>query len=158
VTHENSSTVRSQGVTELRTLARTQQIRIYFAERRLPLDEFTRKLSQAWITWSPEGFGWDCIRHYEAAAAYSVPLMSRPSIIRYHPFLEGVHAIYYDPDIPGNLTQVVRRALEDRARLKSVALAAREHIVTHHLTPWVHGEQLLRYGLGLAIPPGGLEM
>ena len=153
----NSATARIQGLTELKALA-AQGVRIFFPESRLPHDEYMRVMSQSWITWSPEGFGWDCIRHYEAPAAHSVPLMNRPTIVRCRPMMEGTHALFYDADLPGSLAQVIREALRDPARLKTMALAARQHVAEHHLRPWSQSDALLRYARGVEQPPGGIRM
>lgn len=121
----NSATSRIEGLAELRDLA-AQGVRIYFSEGRLPHDEFMRMMAKCWITWSPEGFGWDCIRDYETPVAHSVPLKNRPTIVRFQPFMEGTHALFYDADLPGDLSRVIRDALRDTARLKSMAIAARQ--------------------------------
>lgn len=153
----NSSTVRHTGLEELRALAARRKD-IFIAEERLRKDEFCRLMSQAWLTWSPEGFGWDCIRHYEAAAVYSVPVINQPTIARFHPLLEGVHALHYDADVPGSLTAVVEAALADPERMRRIATAARAHVNAHHITPWRRAEQLLAYRAGAETPPGGITL
>jgi hypothetical protein len=71
--------------------------------------------------------------------------------------MEGVHALHYDPDIPGALTAVIERALADLPRLREMAIAARGHVARFRLTPWAHADALLRYLPGNE-PPGGLDM
>jgi hypothetical protein len=83
------------------------------------------------IVWSPEGYGWDCFRHYEAAACGSVPLINYPSIIRHRPLEHGVHCLYYAPE-PGGLASTVLAALQDKARLAAMAENAREHAIRFH--------------------------
>ena len=100
-------------------------------EERLARPVFYRRAARAWLTWSPEGLGWDCFRHYEAAAGGSVPLINQPSIERHAPLLNGVHAVYYDVE-PGGLTRAVRAALADRAQLGRMGLAAAAHVAAHH--------------------------
>ena len=99
--------------------------------------------------WSPEGYGWDCFRPYEAAFAGSVPLISRQTIERHEPFIDGEHAVYYDVEL-GQLTLAVRRALKDRGRLVALAQAAQAHILKHH-TP----HALARYVVEAALAAGG---
>jgi hypothetical protein len=152
-----SSTVRMQGLAELRELA-ARNPRIFIADRRMPKPEFLATMSRAWLTWSPEGFGWDCFRHYEAAALYSVPVMNQATIVRYRPLRPGEHAFYYDADVPGSLGSAIEAALGDRDRLKKMAIAAHDHVAAFHLFPWRQAEQLLRYAQGLEAPPGGVEM
>jgi hypothetical protein len=125
-----SSTVRVDGLAELRALA-AEGLVVDLASGRLERPEFYRRCARAWLTWSPEGLGWDCFRHYEAALCGSVPLMTRATILRHAPLRAGEHALYHDAE-PGELAQSVRRALRDRARLRVLAGAARAHVEEHH--------------------------
>lgn len=156
-TATNSSTVRPAGLAELRALAARRKD-IFISEGRLLHDEFMRTMTRSWLTWSPEGFGWDCIRTYEAASVYSIPVINQPTIVRCRPLLEGVHALHYDADVPGSLARVVEAALADPERLRRIATAAREHVAAHHVTPWRQAEQLLAYRSGLETPPGGIAL
>jgi hypothetical protein len=158
VTIEDRSTVRIDGIAELRRLAAEGDIRIFIAEQRMLYTDFMATMARAWITWSPEGFGWNCIRHHEAAAVFSVPLINQPTVVRWHPMIVGVHALYYSADVPGDLSRVIRAALKDSRRLNEMANAARQHVAQHHLIPWRHAEQLLNYALGRELPPGGVDM
>ena len=81
------------------------------ADRRLSQTEYWKRMSQAWLTWSPEGLGWDCFRHYEAPLAGSIPVINSPTIVRYVPLIDGVHAFYYQPDDPKVLVIGLRRLL-----------------------------------------------
>ena len=125
-----SSTVRARGMAELLAL-REQGLNVDLSEQRLPLPEFYARMARARLVWSPEGLGWDCLRHYEAAACFAVPVISRPTIERHRPLLEGEHAFYYDPE-PGGLALTVRAALADPARLEAMAVAGRAHVLAHH--------------------------
>ncbi len=125
-----NSTVRARGIAQLRKLAE-QGLRIDIPDRALPLGEFFERCARAWLCWSPEGLGWDCFRHYEAAACGSVPLISQPAIERHRPLLDGVHALYYDIEDDG-LERAVRAALSDTDRLRAIAAAGRAHVMTHH--------------------------
>lgn len=128
---ESSSTVRTTGLPELRALGR-EGIRVDLPPERLDRREFYRRCARAWITWSPEGHGWECFRHYEAALCGSVPLMNQPSIVRHAPLRADEHALYYHVE-PGDLARSVRAALVDRSRLGRMAASARTHVRRHHM-------------------------
>jgi hypothetical protein len=134
----SSSTVRATGMREIVAL-REQGITVDIPDQRLPLPEFYKRASQAWLVWSPEGLGWDCFRHYEAPACGSVPVINQPSIERHQPLAAGEHAFYYDP-APGELTRTIRAALADKDRLRAMAAAGQAHVMAQH-TP----EALARY-------------
>jgi Glycosyl transferases group 1 len=127
---DGSSFLRPRGLSELMAL-RERGVVVDIPEGRLVQSEFYRRCAQAWLTWSPEGLGWDCFRHYEAAACESVPLMNQPAIERHRPLLQGTHAIYYDAE-EGGLTRAVLAALADKQRLAAIASAARAHVLAHH--------------------------
>ncbi len=128
---ETSSTVRRRGMAELLQL-RAEGVRVDIPEGRLERPEFFKRAAAAHLVWSPEGYGWDCFRHYEAPLCWSVPLMNRATIERHQPLEEGVHALYYEPE-PGGLTNAVHAALADRERLTRMARAAHEHVSRHHV-------------------------
>jgi hypothetical protein len=125
-----SSTVRVRGLSELLAL-RDKGVTIDVPEERLPPAEFLARMAQARLVWSPEGLGWDCFRHYEAAACFSVPVMSRPTIDRHRPLVAGQHAFYYDVE-PGGLTQTICAALAEPSRLEAMAAAAQAHVHANH--------------------------
>ncbi len=127
---DNSSTVRRRGLEELMAL-REEGYAIEVADAALPFDQYLAKCAQAHLVWSPEGFGWQTFRIYEAAICGAAPLLSRPSIERYRPLIEGMHAVYYDVE-PGELTRTVRVALADRDRLRAIGRAARDHVKAFH--------------------------
>jgi glycosyltransferase involved in cell wall biosynthesis len=127
---DHTSTHRQRALAELQQLAATG-LRIDIAEHRLAPDEFRRRMSRAWMTWSPEGLGWDCFRHYEALACGSVPLINSPTIERYQPLADGRHAIYYTPE-EGGLARQVQRAFADRSQLAQMARDGRQHVLQHH--------------------------
>jgi hypothetical protein len=120
---------RSKGIRQLLEL-QTKGYTIDIPEHRLPYSEYLRHCARAWLVWSPPGRGWDCFRHYEAAAAGSVPVMICPSIRAYEPFVDGVHGFYYDGECD-SLMRVVTNALRDRPRLLQMASAARAHVWAH---------------------------
>ncbi len=125
-----SSSVREDGLQSMRCL---QQMgyKIDIPEQPLPFPEFVRRASAAHLVWSPEGYGWDCFRHYESALCWTVPLVNYPTILRYEPFEDGQHAVFYDPSADG-LIKAARRALSDRDRLVKMGQAARAHCLQHH--------------------------
>ena len=154
---EGSATVRNEGLKQLRALAATG-LRIDIPEERLSPEEFYQRMSAAWLTWSPEGFGWQCFRHYEAPLAFSIPLINEPTIVRYRALIDGVHAFYYQPDEPDSLGRVIRAALEDQARLHTIALTGRAHVLANHIQPQSLADALVRMGLGLEEAPGGIDL
>jgi hypothetical protein len=127
---ENSSTVRERGLAELLAL-RAEGYTIEVPEEALSLDAYLERCARAWIVWTPEGYGWQSFRTYEAAVCGAVSLSNRPMIERYRPLIEGEHALYYDSEA-GGLARAVRAALADRDRLIALAAAARAHVLAHH--------------------------
>ncbi len=127
---DDSASLRRRGLAELRALTE-RGVTLDIPEGTLPMAEFYRRAAAARLVWSPEGFGWDCFRHYEAAICGSVPLIDNPTIERYRPLVAGEHAIYYDVE-PGGLTRAVLAALADRRHLTAMAEAAKAHVEAHH--------------------------
>ena len=121
---------RQAGLKQLERL-KAEGFAVDVANERLPREEFFRRCAQAYLVWSPEGNGWDCWRHYEAALAGSVPLMQSPTIRRHAPLRDDVHAIYYFVE-DDHLAVRVRQALQNRPRLIEMGLAARQHVLTWH--------------------------
>ncbi len=146
---DDSASLRRRGLLELQAL-KERGVALDIPEATLPMAEFYRRAAAALLVWSPEGFGWDCFRHYEAAICGSVPLISNPTIERYRPLIDGEHAIYYDIE-PGGLTRAVQAALADRPRLAVMAEAARAHVEAHH-TPRAIVDYLLNATLQHAKP------
>jgi hypothetical protein len=125
-----ATTLRSDGIPELRALE-AEGYKIDLPEGDVPYHEYLKRLAGAWLAWSPAGYGWDCTRHYEAAALGSVALINYPTILRDRPFIDGEHCLFYAPE-PGALAKAVREALADKKRLERIAAAAREHLHAHH--------------------------
>lgn len=128
-TVDGNSTTRARSVAELRTL--TQQGIVVDMPGRIPVSTFYERCASAWLVLSPEGLGWDCFRHYEAPACWSVPLISQPVNERHAPLRDGVHAIYHDVT-RGAAGHAIGEALRDKPRLVRIAEAGREHVLTHH--------------------------
>ncbi len=127
---EGSSTVRVNGLKQLEKL-RNEGFQIDIPMERLPQREFYWRAAAAHLVWSPEGYGWDCFRHYEAPLCWSVPLINQPSIQRHAPLLDRTHAIYYDIEGDG-LCVAVREALKQRQHLSKIAADAHAHVTANH--------------------------
>jgi len=149
-----NSTVRTDGLAELLVL-RDEGYVVDIAKERLPPAEFFRRLSSAWLAWSPAGFGWDCARHYEAPLAGTVPIMNYPTIVRDRPLRDREHCILYAPE-PGTLATTVRSALADKERLLRMAKAAQAHVLQHH-TPRARAEHIVVTALGRRLDGTSLD-
>ena len=114
----------------LRSL-RAQGYAVDVSEGGLSKSEYLARCARAWLTWSPEGYGWECLRHYEASLCLSVPVLSPPGIDRHFPLLDRVHAIYYPAEGDG-LRDAMVGALRDKPELETMARAARAHVLRHH--------------------------
>jgi glycosyltransferase involved in cell wall biosynthesis len=106
-------------------------IKLDFTFDRIDRTEYLRRMARAHLGWSPEGIGWQCIRHFEAAAMGSVPVIGRPRIELPEPLRHGEHCFYYGPD-EDDLLHVIRSALADKERLRRMGEAARRHVMRHH--------------------------
>lgn len=139
------TTPRADGFDELKAL-QAEGYSIDMPELPLPHGEYLNRLERAWLAWSPGGYGWDCKRHYEAAAIGTVALANYPNILRDKPFRDGEHCIFYSPE-PGELAAAVRQALADKPRLEQIAKAARAHYLRHH-TVHARAERIAIAALG----------
>ena len=141
---DTSSEVRRREVHLLDEL-KARGIRVFRPESRLTQQEFFKCCAESYLVWSPEGAGWDCFRHYEAAGCGSVPLMNAPCIRPYMPFVPEQHALYYRSDfgnrsarcpefqsVTEGLISTVMRALEDREKLRTMGMAARAFVLQNH--------------------------
>jgi hypothetical protein len=144
---EGSSAVRAEGLAQLEGLRR-RGYRIDLPAARLPAPEFYARCARAWLAWSPEGYGWDCFRHYEAPLAGAVPVMNYPTIRRHAPLEDRVHAFYYGVEGAG-LAQVIVDALGDKPRLVRMAEAGRAHVQHHHTM-----ERLCAHVVATCLDPG----
>jgi hypothetical protein len=143
---EGSSSVRPRGLAELRALA-AHGVRLDIPDSPLPQAEFYRRCAASWLVWSPEGFGWDCFRHYEAPACGAVPLINLPTIERHAPLIHGEHALYYAPE-PGGLTRAITEGLLDKPALTRMANAGQAHVMAHH-TPRALATYVVETALGV---------
>jgi hypothetical protein len=159
---DGNSTVRCHGLLQLRKLA-DRGLKIDIATERLPHAEFCRRMSRAWLAWSPSGLGWDCYRHYEAPQCLAVPVINYPTIARYRPLEDGVHAVYYAPEGDG-LSRAIEAALADKEKLGRMAIKGRAHVRQNHVGP-AFCERVLRWALQQETPfcrdgvpiPGGAD-
>lgn len=85
---------RPSGMKQLQRL-REEGFRIDIPDSKISRAEFHERCAASLTVWSPEGFGYDCTRTYEAAALGSVPVLQYPTIQRHAPLVEGTHALYY---------------------------------------------------------------
>jgi glycosyltransferase involved in cell wall biosynthesis len=144
---DDSSTVRQRGFDELMTL-REAGYTIDVADTTLTFETYLARCARAHLVWSPEGFGWQTFRICEAAICGAAPLVNRPSIERYRPLIDGIHAVYYDVE-PGELARTARAALGDRDRLREIGRAAREHVKAFH-TPAAIARHVVETALSAA--------
>ena len=126
----NNSVIRQRGYAQLQALAAAGWS-VDISPGGMTKAEYLQRCARAWVTWSPEGYGWECFRHYEASLCLSVPIISPPSICRYQPLLDDVHAYIYP--VEGNgLTEVLNRALANKSKLAKMAQDACQHVLLHH--------------------------
>jgi len=125
------SHVREAGAKLLRDFA-AEGIRIEVNEAvKYSRSEFLKRCSESWLVWSPEGHGWDCYRHYEVCLAGSIPVMNYPRTRRYQPLIDGVHGFYYGVE-GEDLKRVIKLALADKEKLRTRAIAGRQHALAFH--------------------------
>jgi len=132
--------LRRKGL-ELLSRLRGTGIAVDLAEGDLDRATYFARMARARLAWSPEGLGWQCFRHLEAPLVCAVPILSRPRIEMPHPFREGTHGFFYDPE-GDDLLRVVRRALAVREHLPAMAAAARDLVLRHHTHEAVAAEIL----------------
>jgi hypothetical protein len=125
-----NSEIRRRGFEELEALGKRGYV-VDISSGGLAKRDYLARCARSWLTWSPEGYGWECLRHYEASLCGSVALLSAPGITRYAPLEDGVHAHIY-PDRPGGLVDALEAALSQKPALKLMAERARGHVLAHH--------------------------
>ncbi len=97
----------------------------------LSQEEFLQRCAQAWLVWSPEGAGWDCMRHYWAPLMGSVPLMNHPDTRRHQPLIDGIHGLYYGVE-GDDIKRVIKLALNDKTKLREMARTGEAFVRRHH--------------------------
>lgn len=125
-----NSTIRRQGLAVLESL-RAQGYAIDVALGGVSGREYFERCAASWLTLSPEGYGWECFRHYEASLCRSVPVMNFPGICRHQPLVDRVHGFLYPIEGDG-LRQTLVTALSDKAVLRTMAAEAARHVLAHH--------------------------
>ena len=121
--------IRADAVEAARSLS-ARGLRVTIPRTPLPYPEFMAALARSWLVLSPEGYGWDCYRHYEACLAGSVPVINRPRYRRRLYLEDGVHCFYYDAE-RGSLAGQLLALLVDKSRLVRMAEAARQHVLAN---------------------------
>jgi hypothetical protein len=110
---------------------REQGFRVDFPDCGLSHTEFLSRCAGALTVWSPEGFGYECYRTYEAATQGAVPILQYPTIHRHAPFIDGQSALYYGVE-NDHLFDVLRRSLGNPETLKVMGERAKSHALLHH--------------------------
>ena len=106
-------------------------VRVHAPPAPLPYGQFLTTLARSWLVLSPEGYGWDCYRHYEACYAGAVPVINSPRYRRRLYLEDGVHCFYYDADREP-LAERLLAMLADKDRLLRMADAGRRHVLANH--------------------------
>jgi hypothetical protein len=122
--------IRQKGVKLLQKF-QAEDWKVDMPTTRLSHEEFSQRLQSSWLAFSPQGDGWQCHRSYEAIIHGAIPVMNYPIIERYKPLRDGVHAFYYGCE-EEHLLEVLRVALQDKARLVKMLVNAREHLKTFY--------------------------
>ena len=121
---------RKRAAEAARSLA-AQGVRVFIPDSPLSYPSFMEVLGRSWLVLSPEGFGWDCYRHYEACLAGSVPLINRPRFQRHLYLEEGTHCFYYDADRDCVATRVLE-LLTDKPKLARMSEEGRRYVLANH--------------------------
>jgi hypothetical protein len=118
------------GLRELERLGK-DGFRVTATSQKFSDAEYLSLASRALVCWSPEGYGFDCFRTYEAAALGSVPLLKYPPIIQHARFRPDVDGLYYFHE-SSDLYAVLKACLSRSSELQEMGLRARENVRTHH--------------------------
>jgi hypothetical protein len=114
-----------QVLTELHS----QGYRVVSSDRRVSFQEYQRLTARSWLILSPQGFGYNGFRHYEAMLLRSVPVINLPDPPVCHDFVDGENCLLYGPS---QLRDTLLRALADRHRLQQMIAANRDFALAHH--------------------------
>lgn len=121
---------RPTGMKQLERL-REEGFRMDLPQTKVNRADFFERCAASLSVWSPEGFGYDCTRTYEAAAMGSVPILQYPTIQRHAPLVDGKHALYYGVE-GDELYQTLRHWLARPEALREIGRAAQEQVARHH--------------------------
>lgn len=122
--------IRAKALEAARRLA-DRGFRVLLPTTPLPYAEFMAAMARSWLVLSPEGYGWDCYRHYEACLAFSVPVINLPSYRRKLYLEQDMHCLYYDPH-RDDLVAFLVDALGRKDRLERMARAGHLHVLAQH--------------------------
>lgn len=102
---------------------------VHHPEFALSAGDYQAALGGARLALSPPGLGWDCHRHYEAAACGAIPVMPYPNIRPMVPFRHGENCLYYDPgySLPDQIEPWLDQPEKLRVMGRSAWTLAREH-------------------------------
>ncbi|MEM1060533.1 MAG: glycosyltransferase [Verrucomicrobiota bacterium] len=121
---------RKQG-REILLRLRDEGLRVDIPEERLDHRSFLRRMSEAWLTLSPEGASPDSFRFYEAPMVKSVPLINNLGHRRHFPHRDREHCLYYHVE-GDDLADKIRWALERKDLLREIAARSHEFVLAHH--------------------------
>jgi len=139
------SWIRVHGKKLLQSLA-DEGYRIDLPTEQLDHKTYLKRCSEAWLVWSPEGGEWDCVRHYTSLLLGSVPVINYPPNWRYRPFEDRKNVFYYD--VAGDhLLRVIREALADKERLRTMSATGEEFVRQYHFQSTL-ASHMIKVGLG----------
>lgn len=105
--------------------------RLKIVESHLPFEEYLWLMSRSWLTLSPQGYGYNGFRHYEAMLVGSLPLINRSDPPIVNDFRHGDNCFLYSM-ARGDLLDVIRSALTNKGRLLQMAVALRNQVIENH--------------------------
>lgn len=121
---------RQQAVAILERL-RAEGLKVDIPTERLDHRAFLRRMSEAWLTLSPEGASPDSFRFYESPMVKSVPLINNIGHRRHFPHRDREHCLYYHVE-GDDLADKIRWALEHKDLLHDIAEKGHEMVMAHH--------------------------
>ncbi|MFH5803936.1 hypothetical protein [Alienimonas sp. DA493] len=112
----------------------SDRYRVVVPEERLPFEEYCRLTARAWLTLSPQGYGYHGFRHYEAMLLGSIPVLHPPDPPVVHDFEDGRNCLIYEP---GRLRERLEAALADRRQTGAGLEDLRRYALDRHSVPAV---------------------
>ncbi len=103
--------------------------RVMAPEMRASFEEYQRLTARSWLTLSPQGFGYNGFRHYEAMLLHSVPVINRHQPEVMHDFVDGENCFLYEPH---ELRTRLEAALADMHHLRAMSRGLRAFALEHH--------------------------
>lgn len=111
-----------------------ESVRVAAPEERLSFEDYCRLTARAWLTISPQGYGYNGFRHYEAMLLGSIPVINRPEPPVVHDFVDGRNCLLYEP---GRLRERIEAALADRRGVEAGLDDLRQFALARHSVPAV---------------------